>query len=41
MEVNRKGEMDTGIKKGSEARRDLLIRSTESQVRGRRKSVTQ
>lgn len=40
MEVNTKGEMDTEIKKGSEARRDLLMRSTESQASGRRKSVT-
>lgn len=39
-EANSKGEMDTEIKKGSEARRELLMRSTESQARGRRNSVT-
>lgn len=35
-----KREMDTEIKIGSEARRELLMRSTESQTRGRRISVT-
>lgn len=33
--------MDTEIKKGSEAKRELLMRSTESQAGERRKSMKQ
>lgn len=40
-EVNTKRETDTEIKKGSEAKQELLMRSTASRENGRTKGAAQ